>query len=52
MISFYKYEFEDFEYFIDININDPLERVTSIRDLRIMVDSKLQFTNQINHETE
>ena len=44
-----KPNFNILEYFLDIIINEPLEEIGNTRDLGIIVDSKLQFTDHINH---
>ena len=48
MIFFHKNDLSDNKYFLHININKPLDRVSSVRDLGIIIDSNLQFTEHVN----
>ena len=48
VISFYRKNCCNYEYKLSTNDIEPLERVSCIRDLGIMMDSKLKFREHVN----
>lgn len=48
VISFYRNKSYVYNYYLSPSDTEPLNRVTSIRDLGVIMDSRLQFAEQVN----